>query len=65
MSDKQPIEKQSNDYALLEDRFQLIQGANWVELNGRFTPNELRKIAREIEKAYKKVPKSGKQKAWL
>ena len=42
----------------LEERFKIIPGANWVELNGMFTPADLQQILNEVKTSYKKVPKS-------
>lgn len=51
------LEKDS-EYDTINERVSYFKGANWAELEGKFTPNELRKIARDIEKQFKKVPKS-------
>ena len=51
-------EQIESNYEELEERVTMLDGANWAMLNGQFTPNELRKIARDIEKNFKKVPKS-------
>lgn len=51
------LEKNSN-FDTLDERVKYLNGANWINLSGNFTPNELRKIARKIESRYKKVPKA-------
>ena len=37
----------------------LLPGANWIELRGRFTPDELRTIASEIEQVRQEEKKNG------
>lgn len=42
---------------LQEKKGFILTPSNWIELDGVFTPNELRLIASEVERNYNKLPK--------
>jgi hypothetical protein len=53
--------KEAMEQAFAEEEFsaKVLPGQNWIELDGRYTPAQLRFLANKIEAAYAKVPQRG------
>ena len=53
--------KEAMEQAFAEEEFsaKVLPGQNWIELDGRYTPTQLRFLADKIDAAYAKVPKRG------